>query len=50
MASKNKVHRSPVKQQHREKDSAENQRFITVVALATLALMVLMYFIFTSSN
>jgi hypothetical protein len=50
MASKSKVHRNPVKQHHREQDAKDNQKFITVVFIATLVLILIMYFIFSSSN
>ena len=49
MATKNKIHRSPAKQHHAEKEAAENKNFLTVVAVATLVLMVLMYVLFANS-
>lgn len=42
MASKHKVTRT----RRSDKDNAELRKFLTIVALAALALMVLMYFIF----
>lgn len=42
MATKSK----PGKQNLKAKDAEENRKFLIIVALATLLLMILMYFIF----
>ena len=51
MASRSKVSRprsSSTKTQNRAQDAAETRRFVTVVAIATVLLMALMYLILSS--